>query len=121
MAEASRPNIVVFWGDDIGISNLSCYSDGMMGYHTPNIDRLAARMRQLMGSAPRRWGPTRPRAFHAYQPWGAAGPSRGSKGIRPHVTAARRLTRSASTVLVTSVRSVADVVRSASHTSNALG
>ena len=42
MAEARRPNIVVFWGDDIGISNLSCYSDGMMGYHTPNIDRLAA-------------------------------------------------------------------------------
>ena len=41
MAESDRPNIVVFWGDDIGISNLSCYSDGMMGYRTPNIDRLA--------------------------------------------------------------------------------
>jgi arylsulfatase A-like enzyme len=26
-----RPNIVVFWGDDIGITNLSCYSDGLMG------------------------------------------------------------------------------------------
>jgi arylsulfatase len=36
-----KPNIVVFWGDDIGISNLSCYSDGLMGYRTPNIDRLA--------------------------------------------------------------------------------
>lgn len=36
-----RPNIVVLWGDDIGISNLSCYSDGLMGYRTPNIDRLA--------------------------------------------------------------------------------
>jgi arylsulfatase len=36
-----RPNIVVIWGDDIGISNLSCYSDGLMGYRTPNIDRLA--------------------------------------------------------------------------------
>jgi len=36
-----RPNILVIWGDDIGISNLSCYSHGMMGYHTPNIDRLA--------------------------------------------------------------------------------
>ena len=35
------PNIVVFWGDDIGITNLSCYSDGLMGYHTPNIDRVA--------------------------------------------------------------------------------
>jgi arylsulfatase len=39
--DQSQPNIVVFWGDDIGISNLSCYSDGLMGYRTPNIDRLA--------------------------------------------------------------------------------
>ncbi len=38
---AAKPNIVVIWGDDIGISNLSCYSDGLMGYRTPNIDRLA--------------------------------------------------------------------------------
>jgi len=36
-----RPNILVIWGDDIGISNLSCYSDGIMGYRTPNIDRIA--------------------------------------------------------------------------------
>ena len=36
-----QPNIVVIWGDDIGISNLSCYSDGLMGYRTPNIDRIA--------------------------------------------------------------------------------
>jgi hypothetical protein len=35
------PNIVVIWGDDIGISNLSCYSDGLMGYRTPNIHRIA--------------------------------------------------------------------------------
>jgi arylsulfatase len=40
--EQDRPNILVIWGDDIGISNLSCYSDGLMGYRTPNIDRLAA-------------------------------------------------------------------------------
>nr|WP_210743984.1 arylsulfatase [Nocardia cerradoensis] len=32
---------MVIWGDDIGITNLSCYSDGLMGYRTPNIDRLA--------------------------------------------------------------------------------
>ena len=37
-----RPNILVIWGDDIGISNVSCYSDGLMGYRTPNIDRIAA-------------------------------------------------------------------------------
>ena len=38
---AKKPNILVIWGDDIGISNLSCYSHGLMGYETPNIDRLA--------------------------------------------------------------------------------
>jgi len=36
-----QPNILVIWGDDIGISNLSCYSHGLMGYRTPNIDRIA--------------------------------------------------------------------------------
>ena len=36
-----KPNILVIWGDDIGISNLICYTDGLMGYHTPNIDRIA--------------------------------------------------------------------------------
>ena len=40
-AEAKKPNIVVFWGDDIGQSNISAYSKGMMGYRTPNIDRIA--------------------------------------------------------------------------------
>ncbi|NLV53983.1 MAG: arylsulfatase [Acidimicrobiales bacterium] len=39
---SKRPNILVIWGDDIGQSNLSCYSDGLMGYRTPNIDRIAA-------------------------------------------------------------------------------
>ena len=37
-----KPNILVIFGDDIGIWNLSCYSRGMMGYRTPNIDRIAA-------------------------------------------------------------------------------
>ncbi len=41
MPENERPNILVIWGDDIGITNLSCYSDGLMGYRTPNIDRIA--------------------------------------------------------------------------------
>jgi arylsulfatase len=39
--KTSKPNILVIWGDDIGISNLSCYTHGLMGYQTPNIDRLA--------------------------------------------------------------------------------
>ncbi len=38
---ADQPNIVVIWGDDIGESNISAYSFGVMGYETPNIDRLA--------------------------------------------------------------------------------
>src|SRR6202046_4063714 len=41
MARKKQPNILVIWGDDIGISNLSCYSHGLMGYKTPHIDRLA--------------------------------------------------------------------------------
>ena len=36
-----RPNIVIIWGDDIGYWNVSAYNRGMMGYRTPNIDRLA--------------------------------------------------------------------------------
>ena len=38
---SDNPNILIIWGDDIGISNLSCYSDGVMGYRTRNIDRIA--------------------------------------------------------------------------------
>jgi arylsulfatase A-like enzyme len=38
---ADKPNILVIWGDDVGQSNISAYSRGMMGYHTPNIDRIA--------------------------------------------------------------------------------
>ena len=58
---ADKPNISLS-GDDIGISNLSCYSDGVMGYRTPNIDRIAdegmhcstsARIRTSGGTSPR--------------------------------------------------------------------
>ena len=38
---ADKPNIVVIWGDDIGVHNISAYNNGIMGYETPNIDRLA--------------------------------------------------------------------------------
>ena len=36
-----KPNILVIWGDDIGWSNISAYNHGVMGYKTPNIDRIA--------------------------------------------------------------------------------
>src|SRR5438067_4972073 len=40
MAKTDKPNILIIWGDDIGYWNISHYSKGMMGYHTPNIDRI---------------------------------------------------------------------------------
>ena len=40
-AAEKKPNILVIWGDDIGLSNISVNTRGMMGYRTPNIDRVA--------------------------------------------------------------------------------
>ena len=39
-AADKKPNILVIWGDDIGVHNISAYNHGVMGYQTPNIDRL---------------------------------------------------------------------------------
>jgi arylsulfatase A-like enzyme len=39
--DGKKPNILVIFGDDIGQSNVSAYTRGLMGYHTPNIDRIA--------------------------------------------------------------------------------
>jgi arylsulfatase A-like enzyme len=41
-AQAAKPNILVIWGDDVGRDNISAYSRGIMGYKTPNIDRIAS-------------------------------------------------------------------------------
>jgi hypothetical protein len=38
---ASKPNILFIMSDDVGITNVSAYSLGLMGYHTPNIDSIA--------------------------------------------------------------------------------
>ncbi len=40
-AGAKKPNILVIWGDDIGQTNISAYTMGLVGYRTPNIDRIA--------------------------------------------------------------------------------
>ena len=40
-AQDKKPNILIIWGDDIGYWNISAYNQGMMGYRTPNIDRIA--------------------------------------------------------------------------------
>ncbi|VGO17868.1 Arylsulfatase [Pontiella desulfatans] len=39
-AKSNKPNILVIWGDDVGQANISAYTRGMMGYKTPNIDRI---------------------------------------------------------------------------------
>jgi arylsulfatase A-like enzyme len=39
--QQQKPNILVIMGDDIGYWNISAYNRGMMGYRTPNIDRIA--------------------------------------------------------------------------------
>ena len=41
-AETEKPNFLIIWGDDIGWMNTSAYNRGMMGYRTPNIDRIAS-------------------------------------------------------------------------------
>ncbi|MBT8149284.1 MAG: arylsulfatase, partial [Gammaproteobacteria bacterium] len=41
LAASDKPNILVIWGDDIGQTNVSAYSHGLMGYQTPNIDSIA--------------------------------------------------------------------------------
>ncbi|MBI3484362.1 MAG: sulfatase-like hydrolase/transferase, partial [Acidobacteria bacterium] len=40
-AQPKKPNVLIIWGDDIGYWNVSAYNQGMMGYKTPNIDRIA--------------------------------------------------------------------------------
>ena len=40
--QTEKPNILVIWGDDIGMWNISAYHRGMMGGSTPNIDRIAS-------------------------------------------------------------------------------
>jgi len=41
MAKSGKPNILIIWGDDIGWFNVSFNNNGIMGYRTPNIDRIA--------------------------------------------------------------------------------
>jgi hypothetical protein len=48
-----KPNIVVIWGDDIGFWNVGAYSRGMMGYHTPNIDRRITVKGSIREGSPR--------------------------------------------------------------------
>jgi arylsulfatase len=85
-AEDPKPNILVIWGDDIGVWNISHNNRGMMGYQTPNIDRIAregigftdyygqqsctaGRAAFLNGSVPVRTGMTKVGMPHAEQGW----------------------------------------------------
>ena len=40
VASGRKPNILIIWGDDVGVANISAYSNGVMGYETPGIDRI---------------------------------------------------------------------------------
>ena len=48
VAAADKPNILVIWGDDIGRSDISTYTHGLMGFETPNIDRVANEGTQVL-------------------------------------------------------------------------
>jgi len=51
LAQAKKPNILVMWGDDIGITDVSAYSDdGLIGFGTPNIDRVREKEKAKEGS-----------------------------------------------------------------------
>jgi arylsulfatase A-like enzyme len=58
-----RPNILVIFGDDIGQSNIIAYTFGLMGYHTPNIDRIAREGIMFPITAPSRAAPRGARAL----------------------------------------------------------
>jgi arylsulfatase A-like enzyme len=53
-APAKRPNILGIRGDDIGRDNISAYSLGIMGYQTPNIDRIAKEGAIFTDASPQR-------------------------------------------------------------------
>jgi hypothetical protein len=57
-AQEKKPNILVIFGDDSGQSNISAYTFGLMGYKTPNIDRLACE--RILRRPGRRKRPVRP-------------------------------------------------------------
>ena len=52
--QPQRPNILVIMSDDVGITNLSAYSRGLVGYQTPNIDRIAREGMIFTDSTPSR-------------------------------------------------------------------
>ena len=63
MPEQKKPNILIIWGDDIGWFNVSAYNHGIMGYRTPNIDRIARE-----GALFTDW-PTTPSSSSRRRPW----------------------------------------------------
>ena len=74
--DGRKPNILVIFGDDIGQSNLSAYTFGLMGYRTPNIDRIAREGMMFTDyyaeqscTAGRSSSPTRRRCAPGYRRW----------------------------------------------------
>ena len=52
MAKSGKPNILIIWGDDIGWFNISANNNGIMGYRTPNIDRIAKAVTKMLKNYP---------------------------------------------------------------------
>ena len=82
-AAGRKPNILVIFGDDIGIPQISAYTMGMMGYRTPNIDRIA-------GKAPSSPTPTASKAAPPAAPPSSSARSRSAPAFSPSACPAIR-------------------------------
>ena len=91
---AKKPNILIIWGDDIGWFNVSAYNLGIMGYRTPNIDRIAKEgctLHRLVRPAKLHGGP---RGLHHRPVADPHWPDQGRAARRRPRTSARRRRRS---------------------------
>ncbi len=89
-AQQKKPNILIIWGDDIGYWNVSAYNQGMMGYKTPNIDRIAKEGRCSRTGTASRAAPPDAAASSRVNPGSAPACSR--SGCRAPRKACRRAT-----------------------------
>ena len=89
-SQQKKPNILILWGDDIGIWNISHFSRGMMGYQTPNIDRVGegrGDLHRLLRAAELH---RRPRVLHHRPEPDSHGPDQGRHARRRRRPAARK-------------------------------
>ena len=128
-ASAGKPNILVIFGDDIGYWNISAYNRGMMGYRTPNIDRIAKEGRDLHRRLRASRAARRARGLHhrpvadPYRPAQGRPPGRSRRSLRQgpddcRTCSRRRATRPASSARITSATATSSSRRSTASTSS---